>query len=265
MNARTHLTKWIGIGLIAALVALLAASSVGASAAKEPFPRGAILLPIHCDVLSSEAGDPLGSLVEDDTACSDLAVSEFASVEFTGNVAWARVVVGGETELHVYLSRDGAWERTPYRPMAEGEYAYMIEQENASLGVADRALLPVAGSSDIDWSDDTWAPQGEAYDEYFAEIEDLGAGVEPRATPRDVSIDMRGESYWEQFFAGPDAAATPSAAPSLGGTELNDLLEREIDLASGTDLNTVPDLVRSLFGDGWITTVGNEDLAREGE
>ncbi len=267
MNTRIGLKRWIGMGLLVGLVALLATVSVQAEAVDELVRPAYGIVAVHCDIELFDEGDPFMSFAEADVPCEDLIASEIRSIEFTGNVAWARVVVGDETELHVYRKNGGVWERFPYSPQSGSEYLYIIEQENLSLGLVDPVSQPAA-SRDITWSNETWASQGEAWDEYWAELEDLGAGVEPaaqpEAAPRDVSSDPRGISYWEQFFAGQGTTAGPSAA-STSADEAGsiDWREREIDLASGSKLNTMADLVLSLFDRAWAENAASEDLSRE--
>jgi len=46
-------------------------------------------------------------------------------------------------------------------------------------------------------------------------------------------------------------------------SRLSDLIEREIDLASGSELNTRADLLSALFGGKWAANAAGEDLSRE--
>jgi len=289
MNARTNWEKWIGTGLIVGLLALLAAANVQAQDPEvaERFLAPAYGIAIHCDTAILEEGDPFMLVDEVDVPCLDVTSAEVSSIEFAGNTAWVWSTASDATELHVYATRDGVWERFPYSSAPDSEYLYMLEQENLSMAVANAWPIPGAAASDVSID-----PRGVRYWEQFFELPSAiversaaapNVSIDPRgvryweqvfalpsvivegsAASPDVSIDVRGESYWDEFFGLQGTAAQPSAVPpSADETSSIDLFEREIDLASGSELNTRADLVLALLNHSWATNAAGEDLSRE--
>jgi hypothetical protein len=231
MNARTDWKRWVGTGLVVGLLALLAVANVQAQApdVAEWFAApayGVASLAIHCETGILEEGDPFMSPDHVDAVCPGLVSPKIESIVVTGNVSWVQVLASNGPELHVYVKRDGVWERVPYSPAAEWEYLYMLEQEARSMGVLDPA------------------PQ-------------------PEVAATDVSIDLRGESYWDEFFGRQDTGAQPLVVSPLDETNSIDLYERETHLASGSALNTLADLALALFDRDWAPHAAGEDHSRE--
>jgi hypothetical protein len=262
MNARVNVLRWIGTGMMVGLLALLAAANVHAQdpAVAELVAApgyGLASLAIHCETGIPEEGDPFASPDHVDVLCAPQAASRVQSVEFAGNVALVRSLVDGESTARFYVKRDGVWERFPYSSTPDWEYLYTLEQENLSMAVANARPMPEAAAANVSAD-----PRGVRYWEQFFELP--GAVAERSTATTNVSADPRGVRYWEQFFGlSSTIAGRTTASLSSNGAELNDLIEHEIDGASGSALNTRDDLVSALFQRSWAANAAGEDLARE--
>jgi hypothetical protein len=153
MKARAVLKRSIGVPVLVALFALL--GTLGAQA-QDPalVESGSFLirpsnaaLDVFCGIDFTNA-DPYMWVDETDVPCPDLATPEIRDVQITGNVAWTTVAVGDGTELHVYLKKDGVWERFPFVSEPDGYTLYMLEQENAFVQQHNPGAAPAAPRSD---------------------------------------------------------------------------------------------------------------------
>jgi len=230
MNARTVSSRWIGVALLIALVALLPTPAVQAEAPRATYslaPRAT-----HCEVeLALEGGDPF-TLVDDmNPSCADMLISEVLSVEFAGNTAWVRAVVAGEPVVQVFVHRADVWERIPYSSAPDAADLYLFEQENAYMeefnpgATAAVAPLSVPDASAADAAYLYMRAQENAAQAY------ANPASAAAVTPSSVSADVRGSPYTSQAEAdllymleqenaymeqhNPAATAT-FASPSLG-------------------------------------------------
>ncbi|MFN2155311.1 MAG: hypothetical protein ACK2UX_08760, partial [Anaerolineae bacterium] len=155
MNAKAALRRWVGVPLLAALLALLGALGAQAQDPALVEPGSFLIRPsvaaadVFCGIDFTNE-DPYMSVSATDAPCPDLAIAEVRDVQITGNVAWATVVVGDETELHVYLKKDGVWERFPFVSAPDGYTEYMLEQENAFVQQQNPGAAPASPSASAD-------------------------------------------------------------------------------------------------------------------
>jgi hypothetical protein len=284
---RVNVQRWIGTGLVVGLLALLASVGVQAEAVQPLAAPAYGIWADHCETAYSPEEDPFASPDHVDVLCAPQAASAVESVDVAGNVALVRSLVDGESTARFYVKRDGVWERFPYSSTPDWEYLYTLEQENLSMAVANARPMPEAAAANVSadprgvryWEQffgpsSTIAerstattsvsadPRGVRYWEQFFELP--GAVAERSTATTNVSADPRGVRYWEQFFGlSSTIAGRTTASLSSNDAELNDLIEHEIDGASGSALNTRDDLVSALFQRSWATNAAGEDLARE--
>jgi hypothetical protein len=255
MNARVNVPRWIGTGMIVGLLALLA-SVVAQAETAQPLAAPAYgIWADHCETVYSPEQDPFASPDHIDVLCAPQAASAVESIDFAGNVALVRSLVDGESRARLYVKRDGVWERFIVSP--DPYQLYMLEQERIHEQQMSPAPREVAATTSVSVD-----PRGVRYWEQFFKLP--GAVAERSTATPNVSSDPRGVRYWEQFFGLSSTIAGHSAASlSSNSAELNDLIEHEIDGASGSALNTRADLVGELFAGSWATNAAGEDLARE--
>jgi hypothetical protein len=264
MNAKAVLGRWIGVPLLAALLALLGA--LGAQA-QDPalVESGSFLirpstaaLDVYCGIDFANE-DPYMSVSATDAPCPDLAIAEVRDVEITGNVAWTTVVAGDATELHVYLKKDGVWERFPFVSEPDGYTTYMLEQENAFMQRENPGAAPASPSASADLSSGRYTVDTEAEflnlletenayeaqhnatvtaapaspsasadssrytidaDADFMKLlesenayeERFNPGASPSIASPSVSADPRGENYWNELLAGQEGSAIASGS-----------------------------------------------------
>lgn len=201
MKAATVSKRWIGIPLLVGLLALLATVGVGAQAPEvaEPLLAPTYGIAIHCDTAILEEGDPFMLVEEVDLPCLAVTAAKVSSIEFAGNTAWVWSTATGETELHVYVKRDGVWERFPYSSTPDSEYLYMLEQENLSMALANAWSQSVPESRTVSLSSDIWAPHGAVYETrlagYVGELDDEGAGVSVALESSTIPLPWSGETW----------------------------------------------------------------------
>jgi hypothetical protein len=203
MNARAVLGRWIGVPLLAALLALLGTLGAQAQdpALAEPgsflIRPGVAALDVYCGVDFTNE-DPYMWVDATDAPCPDLAIAEVRDIQITGNVAWATVVVGDETELHVYLNKDGAWERFPYVSAPDAGTLYMLEQENAFVQQQNPGATAASPSAPADPRSSRYTVNAEA--DFLNMLETESA-------------------YEERFNPGATASiASPNASADLGSS-----------------------------------------------
>ena len=291
MNAKAALRRWVGVPLLAALLALLGALGAQAQDPALVEPGSFLIRPsvaaadVFCGIDFTNE-DPYMSVSATDAPCPDLAIAEVRDVQITGNVAWATVVVGDETELHVYLKKDGVWERFPFVSAPDGYTEYMLEQENAFVQQQNPGAAPASPSASADVGSSRYTVDTEA--EFLNLLEEenayeaqhnatvIAAPASPSASADlgssrytiDADADFLNlleteNAYEERFNPGATAGGIPVASPSSDETSSIDWREHEIDLASGSELNTRADLLSALFGRDWAANAAGEDLSRE--
>lgn len=272
MKAATVSKRWIGMAVLVGLLALLTAGVHAQDPmAAERLAAPAYSIAIHCDTTLLEEGDPFMLVDETEVPCLDIAVPEISSVDFAGNTAWVRLVVNGEAALHVYVKRDGVWERIPYSSQPDWEDLYMREQEDLSMGLANAwpQRAPVEVSADVRGADHLEFL-------YMLEQENLGLSrlnpdprttAQPEAATGDISVDVRGENYWDDWFARQEGAsvATPSRAivPTEREVGAIGLIEDEAAPVSGSRPDTLDELISSVFGSSLAGQAAVWDPARE--
>jgi hypothetical protein len=207
MNARTALKRGIALSLFAALLALL--GTVGAQAQDASLAEpGSFLVRPAAAALDVVCGidfaneDPYMWVDASDIPCPELALPEIRSIEFTGNVAWSQVVVGNETVLHVWVNRDGTWERFPFATAPDAGEFYMLEQENAFVQQQNPGPTAAVGSPSIsaDVRGSRYTVDTDADFSYLLEQENAyEAQHNPGATAAvgspGISADVRGSRY----------------------------------------------------------------------
>lgn len=301
MKTRPSARNWIGMASVIVLAALLATANVHAMDATAVYSIAP--LAIECDVLLSEDVDPLMAVAEADVPCDNSIVPKMSRVEFTGNVAWVWTELDGESELIVYLKRGALWERIPYSSEPDQAYLDLLERENAFFeeqnpGLTIASPLSEVGDGSAAAPDASYlyaqqlerAAQEQANPAPAAsissnEVGDGSSGIdltwlymlereraaqeEANPAPRapDISIDRRGENYWNEILTDQEGApvVTPSRAraPSDDTVDPIALAELEVGYDAGSDLNTLAELDMALFAERWAENAAGEDLSRE--
>jgi hypothetical protein len=208
--------------LFAALLALLAVVDVYAMDAELTDPvflhQEGIVAPC---ALEPQDGDPLMSFDTSDVDCVSFEMPEVRSVEFTGNVAWATVVVGDDTELHVYRRTDTGWERFPYSSEPDAEYVWMIEQETAALEEnVNPASIAATVSGDATSFNASMTAAATAFDADLVHWEEVVASlvtsVEGAFVPSAATsvVDVS-PVHWEDLVASLVASVEDTFVPNL--------------------------------------------------
>jgi hypothetical protein len=266
MNTRVNVLRWIGTGMIVGLLALLAAANVHAQdpavAELVAAPAyGLASLAIHCETGILEEGDPFASPDHVDAACPGLAAPKIESIEVTGNVSWVSVLASDEPELHVYVKRDGVWERFPYVSGPDAGTLYMLEQERAFMEQQNPGAAPASPSASADLSSGRYTVDTEAEFLDLIETENayealhnatvIAAPASPSAsadlsssrhtvdTDADFLSLLETENAYEERF---NPGATPAAASPSTSADLNSVpytVDTEADFLSLLDTESL--------------------------
>ncbi|MFN2133009.1 MAG: hypothetical protein ACK2VD_20960, partial [Anaerolineae bacterium] len=131
-----------------------------------------------------------------------------------------------------------------YTVDTEAEFLNLLEEENAYEAQHNATVIAAPAS-----------PSASA---------DLGSSRYTIDADADFLNLLETENaYEERFNPGATAGGIPVASPSSDETSSIDWREHEIDLASGSELNTRADLLSALFGRDWAANAAGEDLSRE--
>jgi hypothetical protein len=270
MNGVQHWKGWLRIALVIAFSSLattvFAHSGIGLfeslstapidiedGAARFAAPFAAV--DVVCEI-PIEDEDAYMAVESVDVSCPALAVPEFRRVDFIGNVGWARVVVGDEVVLRVYLQNEGVWRRYAYSPELDLEAIDASERENADLAPdspnpspASAGFSGMAVVSEAEWSTDLG--RGISVNTRAALMDGVFAGAWPIAT--GSSEDLARESL--DLFAG-TGRAVQSADAARGSSRA----EATVFDESAIRPYTAADLVFSLDGRASTRASAGPDL-----
>lgn len=261
MNAGMNAKRWIGVGLMVVLSALLATVNVAAMEARQVYRIAP--LADHCQVLFSEAGELFVPVDEAAAGCGELVHATVQSIHQAGATAYVWLEADGQSEVRIFVNQGAVWEHIAQGAEPYPYYLYELGQESG----------PASLSAPIELSSSRYTVDTEAEFSYLVDLENAyieqfnPAPTGGHASP-SVSVDRRGENYWDEWFARQEGSSlvTPSRAGILADDQV-DLIaaaERELALTGGSELNTLADLLREMYGSAWHGQVlGSEDLARE--
>jgi hypothetical protein len=207
-----------------------------------------------------------------DAPCPDLAIAEVRDVQITGNVAWTTVAVGDGTELHVYMKKDGVWERFPFVSEPYPYYLYEVAPEILDLVMNDLQVQAApAPSASADLSSGRYTVDTEAEFLNLLETENayealhnatvIAAPASPNASADlgssrytiDADADLMNlleseNAYEERFNPGASPSiVSPSVSVDLRGEHYwNELLagQESAAIASGSEADLVGSEVR---------------------
>jgi hypothetical protein len=192
--------RWLGVALLIALFSLFAVTDLQA---KDAAPV-AIVLDVTCDLDVSDT--ELWMAVEEPIApCAETVELTVRSVDFVGDMARTRVIVGDRTESRFYRRTDVGWERIEFAVADDGEMDYLTELENADyaaeqyIGFTPEPTVQSTNRAPGIGHNVYWDLVFGIEDELHTGVQHTDSSAESTKSKTDL-LAVEGNAYWDYVF-----------------------------------------------------------------